>query len=175
MRRRRVTAVVVVVASTAFGIGARAQSPNAILAYSTAELLEAQRSALLRVAPEPRVDNAGLGRITVCVSINRGGEEFSADSATIATLDLPGRRAVIPRDCPQTYTMAMYSTDRAPPGYIDPYYMNVTHISAPSDTTLVMLVDVTQDIRRKSYRCTVTRNAASWRSECELYSTSAGQ
>jgi len=152
-----------------------AQSPNAILEYSAAELLDAQRSALLQLAPEPRVDDAGLSRVAVCVSINRGGQEFAADSVTLATLEIPGRRAVIPRDCPQTYTMAMYTTDRAPRGYIDPYYMSVTHISAASDAKLSMSIDVTQDIRTKSYRCTVTRNASSWRSACELFATSAGQ
>jgi hypothetical protein len=152
-----------------------AQSPNAILGYSTSDLLDAQRYALLQVAPEPRVDDAGTSRVAVCVSVNRGGQEFSADSATLAMLDIPGRRAVIPRDCPQTYTMAMYTTERAPLGYIDPYYMNVTRISAPSDSTLLMLIDVTQDIRTKSYRCTVMRNGSSWRSACELYATSAGQ
>ena len=71
--------------------------------------------------------------------------------------------------------MAMYTTDRAPSGYIDPYYMNVTRISAPSDAKLLVLIDVTQDIRTRSFRCTVTRNGSSWRSECELYATSAGQ
>ena len=152
-----------------------AQPPNAILKYSTAELLDAQRSALLRLAPEPRVDITGISRVTVCVSVNRGGQEFAADSATLATLDIPGRRAVIPRDCPPTYTMAMYTTDRAPRGYIDPYYMNVTRISAPSDAKFLVLIDVTQDIRTKSYRCTVIRDASSWRSECELYATGAGQ
>ena len=152
-----------------------AQSPNAILNYSTAELLEAQRSALIQVAPEPRVDDGGLSRVTVCVSVNRGGQEFAADSATLAALDIPGRRAVIPRDCPQTYTMAMYTTDRPPRGNIDPYYMNVTRLSAPSDTKLLLLIDVSQDIRTKSYRCTVTRNRPSWRAECELSGTRAGQ
>ena len=150
------------------------QSPNAILKYSTTELLDAQRSALLQLAPEPRVNDTGVSRVTACVSVNRGGQEFAADSATLATLEIPGRRAVIPRDCPQTYAMAMYTTERAPRGYIDPYYMNVTDVSAPSTTKLVILIDVTQDIRTKSYRCTVTRNSTSWRSECELYATSAG-
>ena len=159
----------------AVALEAEAQSPNAILKYSTAELLDAQRSALVQVAPEPRVTDAGLSRVTVCVSINRGGQEFSADSATLATLDLPGRRAVMPRDCPRTYAMAMYTTERPPIGYIDPYYMKVARVSAPSDTKLLMLIDVSQDVRTKSYRCTVTRNGASWRSECELYATSAGQ
>ena len=165
------------IAAALFAIPAvlRGQTPNGILKYSTADLLDAQRSALIQLAPEPRVDDAGLSRVTVCVSVSRGGQEFSADSATLAALDIPGRRAVIPRDCPQTFTMAMYTTDRAPRGYIDPYYMNVTRVSAPSDTKLLMLIDVTQDIRTKSFRCTATRNGPSWRSECELVATSAGQ
>lgn len=176
MTRGRTRAVVVpAIAVAAVTFSAEAQSPNAILAYSTAELLEAQRGALLQLAPEPRIDNSGIGRVTVCVSVNRGGQEFSADSATLATLDIPGRRAVIPRDCPQTYAMAMYTTDHAPRGYIDPYYLKVTRVSALSDATLLMLIDVTQDIRTKSYRCTVARNGSSWRSECEQYATSAGQ
>ena len=169
------------IAAAGLGLGvavaleAEAQSPNAILKYSTGELLDAQRSALVQLAPEPRVDGTGLSRVTVCVSISRGGQEFSADSATLATLDIPGRRAVIPRDCPPTYAMAMYTTERPPIGYIDPYYMKVARVSAPSDTTLLMLIDVSQDIRTRSYRCAVTRNGSSWRSECELYAKSAGQ
>jgi len=173
VRRTRVAVVLVAVAGAT--LDAHAQSPNAILKYSIAELLDAQRSALIELAPAPIVDNAGLSRVTVCVSVNRGGQEFSADSLTLATLDIPGRRAVIPRDCPQTYTMAMYTTEPAPRGYIDPYSMNVTGVSAQGDSTLLMLIDVSQDIRTKSYRCTVTRNGTSWRSGCALYATSAGQ
>lgn len=175
MRRCRSRVAVAVIAVAVFAFKAAAQTPSAILKYSTADLLDAQRSALIQLAPEPRVDDAGLSRVTVCVSVSRGGQEFAADSTTLATLDLPGRRAVIPRDCPQTYTMAMYTTDRAPHGYIDPYYMSVTRVAAPSDTKLLMSVDVTQDIRKKSFRCTVSRNGSSWRSECELHTTSAGQ
>ena len=173
--RRRSRLFVTTVGLTAAPALVQAQIPNAILKYSTAQLLDAQRSALVELAPAPLVDNAGLSRVTVCVSVNRGGQEFSADSVTLAALDIPGRRAVIPRDCPQTYTMAMYTTERAPRGYIDPYYMSVPRVSAQGETKLVLLIDVSQDIRTKSYRCTVTRNGSSWRSECELYATSAGQ
>jgi hypothetical protein len=175
MSLRRTRLAVALIAVTALARKGEAQSHNAILEYSPAGLLEAQRSALLQLAPAPRVDGAGIGRVSLCVSVNRGGQEFAADSTTLARLEIPGRRAVIPRDCPQTYAMAMYTTERAPRGYIDPYYMNVTDVSAPSTTKLVILIDVTQDIRTKSYRCTVTRNSTSWRSECELYATSAGQ
>ena len=165
----------VVLLLAAVAIDADGQSPNAILRYSTTELLEAQRRALVRLAPEPRVDDSGASRVVVCVSIDRGGQPFAADSATLVMLDIAGRRAVIPRDCPPTYVMAMYTTERAPRGYIDPYYMSVTRIAAPSDSELVVSIDVTQDIRTKSYRCIVKRNGPAWRSECELYATSAGQ
>ena len=175
MRRVHLRATIIAAAVATFAIEVDAQSPNAILAYSTTELLEAQRAALVQLAPEPLVDSAGASRITVCVSVNRGGQEFSADSLTLAALDIPGRRALIPKHCPQTYVMAMYNTDRAPRGYIDPYYMSVTRISAPNDTRLVMMIDVTQDIRTTSYRCTATRDKSSWHSECEIYATSAGQ
>ena len=149
------------------------QSPNAILGFTNAELIEAQRRALLAIAPEPSVDNAGETRVTACVSVNRGGQEFAADSETLAMLSIPGRQAVIPRDCPRTYTMELYSTDRAPRGWIDPYYMSVTRVSAADTATLVISVEVTQHIRTKLYRCETSRAADSWKAECKFVGSRA--
>jgi hypothetical protein len=167
--------LLVAVACAAIPATSWAQQPNAILAHSTEALLAAQRSALVQIAPEPRVDGAGVTRVTACVSVNRGGQEFAADTGTLAVLSIPGRHAVIPRDCPRTYAMALYSTDHPPRGWIDPYYISVTRVSASDTTTLVISIDVTQDVRTKSYRCDTRRSAAAWKAECRLVGSRAGE
>ena len=140
-------------------VGIREREPAAILLFTNRALLDAQRAALAALAPQPILDSLGRPRVTVCLTINRGGAEFAADSATLAALEAPGRRAVIPRDCPATYVMLMYNTTPRPPGYIDPYVMDVTRVFAWSADVLVLQIDVTHETATDSYRCWVTRGA----------------
>jgi hypothetical protein len=150
-------------------VGIREREPSAILLFSNRELLDAQRSALAALAPQPIEDSLGRPRVTVCLTINRGGADFAADSATLGALELPGRRAVIPRDCPPTYVMMMYNTTPRPSGYIDPYIMDVTRVIAWSAEILVMQIDVTHETATDSYRCWMTRGAPASATTCRLF------
>ena len=155
-------------------VGIRDPEPGAILLFTTGELLEAQRHVLRTLAPKPIADSLGRPRVTVCLSINRGGQDFAADSTTIAALEAPGRRVVIPLDCPKTYAMAMYDTQQRPPGYIDPYIVEVPRVIGWSADTLVMQIDILHEAALASYRCAATRDVRAWRSTCRQLRTSIG-
>jgi hypothetical protein len=150
-------------------VGIREREPSAILLFTNRELLDAQRGALAALAPQPIQDSLGKPRVTVCLTINRGGAAFAADSGTLAALDAPGRRAVIPRDCPPTYVMMMYDTTPRPPGYIDPYIMDVTRVIAWSADILVMQIDVTHETATNSYRCWMTRGVPASTTTCRSF------
>jgi hypothetical protein len=155
-------------------VGIRDAEPGAILLFTTGELLDAQRQVLRTLAPKPIADSLGKPRVTVCLSINRGGQDFAADTTTIAALEAPGRRVVIPLDCPKTYTMALYDPGRRPPGYIDPYIMEVPRVIGWSADTIVMQIDISHEAAVASYRCAATRDAAAWRSTCRKLRTPIG-
>jgi protein TonB len=147
-------------------VGVPTRAPEAILLFNNRELLAAQRNAFAVIAPAPLTDSAGRPRVTMCLTINRGTQEFAADTATLRALAAPGRRATIPRDCPPTYAMKMYDTQPAPPGYIDPYIMSVSSISAWNADILLTEVEVSQAAATTSYRCWATRGTPAWRTTC---------
>lgn len=155
-------------------VGIPDREPNAIVRFTNRELLDAQRAALALLAPQPLADSAGRPRVTVCLTINRGGQGFAADSASLAALEMPGRRAVIPRDCPPTYTMMIYDPRRAPPGYIDPYIIDVVRVTAWNANIILMAIDVSHQTATTSYRCWATRSGGSWRPECRRSSSVVG-
>lgn len=151
-----------------FGIQAR--DVDAIVRYTNAELLEAQRAALIAIAPEPVIGDRGQSRVTVCLTINRGTQEDAADAKTLAALTTTGRRAVIPRDCPYTYVRMVYDPKRRPPpGYIDPYIMTVNRVAAWNADVLVIQIDVEQGTRTDSYRCWPTRGQGTWHVRCDRF------
>jgi Gram-negative bacterial TonB protein C-terminal len=154
-------------------VGIPSRRPEAILLFANRELLHAQRQALALVAPAPIPDSAGKPRVTVCLTINRGGQDFAADSLTMAMLETPGRHVVIPRDCPPVYTMRMYDPTRAPPGYIDPYLTSVPSVFAWNANVVVMRVDVVQT-STKSYLCWAERAGSGWRPGCRRYRFTLG-
>jgi hypothetical protein len=147
-------------------VGIRDPEPGAILLFSNGDLLDAQRHVLRTLAPAPITDSLGRPRVTLCLSINRGGQDFAADSVTIAALEAPGRRVVIPLDCPKTYAMALYDPQRRPPGYIDPYIVEVPRVIGWTADTIVMRIDISHEATQTSYRCAATRDGAAWRSTC---------
>ena len=155
-------------------VGIRDPEPGAILLFTTGELLDAQRHVLRTLVPKPIADSLGRPRVTVCLSINRGGQDFAADTTTISALEAPGRRVVIPLDCPKTYAMAMYDPGRRPPGYIDPYIVEVPRVIGWSADTIVMQVDISHEASLTSYRCAATRDGTAWRSTCRQLRTPLG-
>jgi TonB family protein len=155
-------------------VGIRDPEPGAILLFTNGELLDAQRHVLRTLAPKPIADSLGGPRVTVCLSINRGGQDFAADSTTIAALEMPGRHVVIPLDCPKTYAMAMYDTQQRPAGYIDPYIVEVPRVIGWSADTIVMQIDILHEAALVSYRCAATRDGRVWRSTCRQLRTPVG-
>ena len=147
-------------------IGTPERHPGAILQFSNEELFAAQRAALLALAPEPTADSVGRPRITMCVSRVRGGQEEAADDETLRVLTLPGRRAVIPRDCPRPFTGRLWDTTRRPPGWIDPYIMTPARVDAWTRDVLVVDVIVEHAGMAHEHRCALTRTASLWRPKC---------
>jgi hypothetical protein len=154
-------------------VGVPAHDPIAILSYTNRELLEVQRSALAIVAPAPLTDAVGRPRVTICLTIHRGAPGLAADSATLRALEAPGRRAVSLRDCPPAYVMRMYDTQRAPPGYIDPYMVDVVDLSAWNANIVLMEIDVSHEVTTTTFRCWATRDTA-WRPTCRKYRSTVG-
>ena len=151
-------------------IGPGRQDPAAASSFSPADLLDAQRTTLVSVAPDPIGDSAGRPRVTVCLTVIRDGLSVPGDSATLAALAAPGRRAVIPRDCPRTYAGMIYDPKkRAPSGWIDPYAMVVTHVIPWNAETVLIRAQVVQGTGSYVYRCAVTRESASWRPACRRF------
>jgi hypothetical protein len=155
-------------------VGVPHPEPAAIVRFSNRELLDAQRGALALVAPPPLADSLGRPRVTICLTINRGGQGFAADSATLAGLAVRGRAVVIPRDCPPAYVMRMYDTRRAPPGYNDPYLVDVVRVSAWNADILLMEIDVAHANATTTFRCWATRAGTGWRPACRLYRSAVG-
>ena len=155
-------------------VGLRDRESSAIVQFTNGELLDAQRSILAQLVPPPIQDSLGRPRVTVGLTINRGGQDVAADSTTLAALEVPGRHMVIPRDCPVTYEMLMYDTRRRPPGYIDPYIMEVPRVMAWSTAVLLIQVDVTHPTTTTTYRCWATRGAPSWRPTCRRFRSTSG-
>jgi TonB family protein len=146
-------------------VGVPDHEPAAIILFSNRELLDAQRAALPLVAPPGLTDSLGRPRVTVCLTINRGGQGFAPDPATLMGLEAPGRRVVMERDCPPAYVMRMYDTRRAPAGYIDPYMVDVVDVSAWNGDIVIMRIEVSHHAATTTYRCWATR-AATWRPAC---------
>lgn len=165
-------ATVVVQADTTDGVprmlvGTRGRDPAVASSFTPSDLLDAQRATLVSLAPRPIADSAGRPRVTVCLTVIRDGLAVPGDSAALAALNAPGRRAVVPRDCPRTYASMIYDPKkRTPPGWIDPYAMVVTHVVPWNAETVLIGAEVEQGTGTLLYRCTVTRDAAAWRPAC---------
>jgi TonB family protein len=154
-------------------VGVPDHEPMAIIGFSNRELLDAQRAALPIVAPPGVRDSAGQPRVTVCLTINRGGQGFAPDAETLRALEAPGRRVVMERDCPLAYVMRMYDTQRAPPGYIDPYLVDVVDVSAWNADILIMKIDVSHHAATTTFQCWATRGTT-WRPKCRRYRSTVG-
>ena len=148
-------------------VGVGTPQPDAITSFTAAELLEVQRQVLRLLAPAPAVDSAGDARVTLCVNVSRGSQEDAADSGTLAALSAPGRRAVIPRDCPKSYSGMLWTQERPPKGYVDPYAMTVARLGAWNTTVLVMRIDVAQGAGMRAYQCWAQRGTPTWRTQCK--------
>ena len=147
-------------------VGTPERDPGAILRFSNEELFAAQRAVLLTLAPEPSADSVGKARVVMCLSRMRGGQEEAADDEMLRALTLPGRRAVIPRDCPQPFTGRLWDTTRPPPGWIDPYIMTPVHLDVWTRDVLIVDVIVDQASMAREYRCSVARSSSGWRTKC---------
>jgi len=148
-------------------IGTPGREPGAILQFTNAQLLDAQRAVLLALAPAPMVGSAGRSRVTVCLTRERGDPQ--GDTALLQALTVPGRRAVILRDCPRTYaTMILDLEHRPPPGWIDPVVMSVTRVDGWTSSIVVLDVGVSQGTGTHKYRCAATRDLSGWRTDCAL-------
>jgi len=146
-------------------IGTPDREPGASLQFTNAELLDAQRAVLVALAPAPMVDSAGRSRVTVCLTRERGDQE--GDTALLQALTVPGRRAVILRDCPRTYArMPLDLEHRPPPGWIDPVVMSVARVDEWTASIVVLDVGVSQGTGTHKYRCAATRDPSGWRTDC---------
>jgi hypothetical protein len=132
-------------------IGTRGQDSAAAARFTQSDLVDAQRTTLLTLAPAPIADSAGRARVTVCLTMIRDGLRVPGDSATLSALAAPGRRAVVPRDCPRTYASMVYDPmKRAPRGWIDPYPMVVTRLVPWNAETVLIVVEVAQGTEHRS-------------------------
>ena len=148
-------------------IGTRGRDSVEAARFTQSDLVDAQRTTLLTLAPAPIADSAGRARVTVCPTVIRDGRQVPGDSGTLAALAAPGRRAVVRRDCPRTYASMIYDERNRPPrGWIDPYLMVVTHLVPWNAETVLIRAEVTQGTGSYIYRCTVTRTAAAWHPAC---------
>jgi hypothetical protein len=146
-------------------IGTPDREPGAILQFTNAQLLDAQRAVLVALAPAPIVDSAGRSRVTVCLTRERG--DLQGDTALLQALTVPGRRAVIPRDCPRTYVKMPLDLDHPPPpGWIDPFIMSVTRVDGWTASIVVLDIGVSQGVTQRKYRCAATRDPSGWRTDC---------
>ena len=147
-------------------VGTPERDAGAILAFSTDELFAAQRFVLVSLAPVPVADSLGNPRITMCVSHIRGGQDEAADPETLRALTVPGRRAVIPRDCPQPFAGRLYDMTRPPRGWIDPYIVTPVQLDAWTRDVLVIDVVVEHEWTTQMYRCAAMRSGGTWRTKC---------
>ena len=151
-------------------IGTRGRDSAAAAGFTQSDLVDAQRTTLLTLAPAPIADWAGRARVTVCLTMIRDGLQVPGDSAALSALAAPGRRAVVPHDCPRTYASMVYDLgNRAPRDWIDPYAMVVTQLVPWNAETVLIVVEVAQGTGASLYRCTVTRDATAWRPACRHF------
>ena len=132
------------------------RDPNAGSRFTSNDLLAAQRTALLSVAPAPVTDSRDRPLVTVCVTMMDGAAKQDADSATLAGLTVLGRRAVGPQQCPKTYGGMILRLDR-PKGWVDPYIMTVERVLPWTDDMVAVTIDVWQGAAGDMYRCSVPR------------------
>ena len=147
-------------------VGERDREPNAAARYSEGDLLAAQRAVLLTVAPMPVADPKGRPRVTACVTIILAGAKQPADSTTLDAVSAPGRRAVVPKNCPRTYASMIYDPDRRPPkGWIDPSAMVVDRVYPWNDDIVAVAVLVSQGTVTDHHLCSASRSRG-WRVTC---------
>lgn len=143
--------------------------------FSRNELLAAQRAALAAVAPppaEPGFSEPGI--VTLCVSIQRDSATVPADPETLRSLVRPGRRAVVPHDCPRTYESMAAIVDSLgnpvhppPPGWVDPYGLKITAVEGWARDIVRVAGEVGHGSGRRGFICRMQRMRAVWTAECQ--------
>jgi hypothetical protein len=143
--------------------------------FSRSELLAAQRAALAEIArtnARPGADDAHS--TTVCVSaIMRDTKSIPPDSATLRALAVPGKRVVLPRDCPRTYASMAFEADSngnrivAPPGWVDPYGLKTTSTGGWVRDQVRVWGEIGQGTGTHGFVCLVQRARELWRAKCE--------
>jgi len=147
-------------------IGERYETADPEATFSWAELRYAQLQAIATVLKEIHVDS-----LTACVeTLLDSTRRIIPDSAFLATLSVPTRRAVRSNYCPKTYAPSMIAGPTPPPaapaGWIDPYYVDVER-AIPWKTWLIAVdVRIRQGTSSSHYRCGI-RKANLWITLCK--------
>ena len=150
-----------------------ARAPN--VKFSRDELLAAQRAVLAAVAPAPAQPGfSDVGIVTLCVSIRRDSVSVPADAETLRSLVRPGRRAVVPRDCPRTYSSMVNVVDSlgnpinpAPRGWVDPYSLSISDVEGWERDLVLVSGEVVHATGEQGFVCRVMRVHSQWTAECQ--------
>jgi hypothetical protein len=155
-------------------IGVPLRDPLAQKFFSEDDLLAAQRSVLALLARGTlHRDSSWTRAPTLCVTVRRESSAKPADTETLRELSIPGRPAVVPKECPRTYVTMIYNAnDRPPKGWVDPFWLTVTEAEGWSRDIVRVWADVHQGTGTDHVRCSVTRDGQAWKTACSVASVS---
>jgi hypothetical protein len=124
---------------------------------------------------------ASLPSDTTPVCIALGGPPppywYGQNAALLRAIDRGGRRIVGPDECPPTYETSVVLVDTLgrslnpvrPPGYVDPYKLNVRDEAIVAGDSVVVMPAVSQGTSNTYYRCVAHRaSGAEWVAKCRV-------
>jgi hypothetical protein len=109
-----------------------------------------------------RVSPGLVGDVPICLSLADGERRGDPDTTAVWLRGL-GRRVTTPSQCPRTYTSMMLVVDTLgrpvdpprPPGYLDPYYINLWRPVRIDARILLVRYEQRQGTRGKRVYCEV--------------------
>jgi hypothetical protein len=164
------TLVTLVVLTLASRVLPAQPKPRPVLRMSPAE--QAGLGAMLREVLTRLPDSA----TSACVVLSGGPPSYwyDPDSALLAALRQTSRAVLRASECPPTYdAMAVYRdsagnvvTPRRPPGYVDPYLIQVQEQRLVGTDSAYAVVRAWQGTLKRGYVCGARNRSARWQAGC---------
>jgi hypothetical protein len=143
-----------------------AEDPSPIVADSLRASLVAAGRQVLAIALADVRDTA-----PVCVAFTEEYRPYRASPSELRELSDGHRRVIARTACPRTYVTMIYTGDAAPPGYVDPRYLNLIIPGAKAQDHDVIEVRVLQGTVTDIYNCAVPPTAQDGAPVCHLVGT----
>lgn len=155
------------------------RAPRPVLKLSVAE--QEALGAMLHEVLAQLPDSSTLA----CIVLRGGPPRFwyAPDSMLLGTLRSASRSVLTASDCPPTYDV-MYvlrdsagnvATPRRPPGYVDPYVMQVQEHGVIASDSASAIVRVSQGTLNRGYICSARYRHGRWQSSCRFTGVSVSR